>query len=584
MKKRRLFRLGTIREQLTFKTVGIVCIAFAVCYLFTYYYFSHILQQQALEDNISILRQHVQQIEYLNGDVRNLGETLAVSQGVQRILFNQNLAAAAGRTQQGDQLVQLHNAMGDIRRTSSSRRYFRRGILAALDDTGFYWGYVSTNYFSQKVDAPEYLHFQRQEKKSLFLGPDDEDTLLYILQVQNLSRPQRELGTILLSIHFDVYRESMRAAADSFNGYLVLSDNGIVYQSGLAPDYLDTATSASTQQGDIRIDETPEGYLLSYTEPASGWRIIAFTDKVNLVKGGRVILPFVTVALLFTILLCLLLIRPTVRGIVRPLEQLTEAMQQVSAGNAETAIPPHSDNEIGVLAETFQQMLHALNRSMREAMEYEKEQQRLQMELLLSQMNPHFIYNTLNSIVYMARRAGNDGIVSLTTAFIRILQDIIPGKDAGPFTTVGKDIDNVRAYLTIQHYRYADLFEEDIHISEQAAAWPIPRFVIQPLVENAIFHGLNPKGGNGLLTIRADPEGELVRIEIRDNGIGMQPQLVRQLLEGNSPGGERYGTRSIGISNIRNRLNGLYGQRCRFEITSIPGEGASFILHLPASI
>lgn len=585
MKLRKALHFTSIRTQLIRTTVSVACIAFAVCYFLTYTYFTQILRRNTIRDNQNLMQQHIQQLESLHNNVRSTAENLAVSDGVQRVLRNHNLSVQEGAKPSTSHIILLHNTIRDIRRLTSFQLYQQRGALVGLDGEGIFWGDLagSSSFYRQAVTDEDYLAFTRADTSKIYTGIGEDGLIRYMLRIRDITLPEKAQGTLILWLSFGVLSEPMTTTAESFDGYLAVNGSHILYSKELSPQQVANLASAhKAPPGSLETYETPEGFILSCSVPGSGWQIYAFTDNVHLMRSGLEILPVMLGVLLVMVALCVILLSPTIRGIIRPLEKLTGAMKEISSGNLETSIHIKSTNEVGILADTFGQMLQDLNQHVQQSIAHEQAQQSLRLELLLSQMNPHFIYNTLNSIVYMARKEHDQDIERMTLAFIKMLQDILPRDEtSGLFTTVEKDVEILQAYLTVQHYRYADLFEEHFDVQEAALSWPIPKFILQPLVENALYHGIFPRGKGGCIHITAEVSQDMLRLSVQDNGVGMTADKAALLLHGNMIPLRGDGARSIGIPNIIARLKGIYGDDNRLEIRSSSEEGTTFALRLP---
>lgn len=203
---------------------------------------------------------------------------------------------------------------------------------------------------------------------------------------------------------------------------------------------------------------------------------------------------------------------------------------------------------------------------------------RMQIENLLLQINPHFIYNTLNSIVYMARMEGNRQIADFTGAFIALLQSTLNIRES-VFSTVRDELRCVENYLNLQKYRYEDKFTYEIQCEEELLECQMLNVMLQPIVENAIFHGIAPMEGNGALKIRIIREEDALRISVEDNGVGMTRESIEEQFKKDYR--QEGGVRKLGVSNVRERIREIYGEPYDMVIESQPGKGTWVIMRIP---
>lgn len=203
--------------------------------------------------------------------------------------------------------------------------------------------------------------------------------------------------------------------------------------------------------------------------------------------------------------------------------------------------------------------------------------------LLISQIDPHFIYNTMNSINYLARKQRNQDIIAINSALIHILQDRLRINEIETFDTVEQEIDMIRQYMIIQHFRYGNQVQTIFEIQPGLDKEPIPKNILQPLVENAFIHGFTNEDGqslSGTITIRIHTEDSLLKIQVEDTGCGIAPEYLEKL---NNPCGDSMPERGrhIGIQNIRERLKYLYNQPISFSFSNRNDAGACVTILLP---
>ena len=267
-----------------------------------------------------------------------------------------------------------------------------------------------------------------------------------------------------------------------------------------------------------------------------------------------------------------------IHTITKPIEILHEAALEVGKGDLDVEVNITTSDELAVLGRTFNQMISDIKRRMEESIAYEKATKDLEIDRLMRQINPHFIYNTLNSIVYLAQIQGNKDIVKFSNAFISLLQDTLRVGADDIFTSMKQEIQNVKNYLILQLYRYPDRFTVEYEIEEEVLDCRVPNVLIQPIVENAIFHGVAAKPQQGKMKLTIKRKGEHIEILVEDDGLGMEPETVKRLLEGESDTGQ---THSIGVSNVKKRIEHIYGNGYGIQIFSKLGEGTKVMLEIP---
>jgi two-component system sensor histidine kinase YesM len=268
-----------------------------------------------------------------------------------------------------------------------------------------------------------------------------------------------------------------------------------------------------------------------------------------------------------------------IRGYTRPIEQLYQAAVSVSEGSLETKVNIRTNDELELLGNAFNQMLDSINSYIVQMEQHEKEKKEMELEQLLLQINPHFIYNTLNTIVYMAQIKGHDDIIQYTNAFIGLLQDTLKIEKEGSLVGLDAEIATIQKYLMLMSYRYPNRFQTIYSIDESVEMCRVPSVMLQPIVENAIFHGLAISKKPGVLEISAKRQDEDVVIEVEDNGCGMSEETLRKIWT--DEGNNRDTMRKIGISNVRKRLKAMYGENCSFTIESEEGKGTRVRIRIP---
>lgn len=274
-------------------------------------------------------------------------------------------------------------------------------------------------------------------------------------------------------------------------------------------------------------------------------------------------------------LVTILLSHPISKGLTRQLERMTRTMERIKGGETELRMTDLQEDEIGKLGMTFNDMLDQIEGLI--AREYEAKLliNKAEYKALQAQINPHFLYNTLDTMSSIAEIQECHEISTLSQSLSNIFRYSLDMRN--PFSTVSKEIAHLKNYIYVMNVRMMNEVEYIFDVEEDVLQDTLPRISIQPLVENAINHGLRNAHGEKKVWVRAFQEGEHLRITVEDNGVGISRQRMSELL--NDSGTEKGD--SIGLSNIHSRMQMLYGKEFGVTIESEEGQGTKVSLHIP---
>jgi two-component system sensor histidine kinase YesM len=315
------------------------------------------------------------------------------------------------------------------------------------------------------------------------------------------------------------------------------------------------------------------------------WKVISIFSKNKLKQMMDFPFLFMDIIIISATLgLIFIYVLPLLINLSRQIETLDRAMGIVAQGNLDVAVSLSGSRELDNISNGFNRMVCKTKEYMKEALDNLEAKQRVSFELLLAKINPHFIYNTLNSVIYLARKNKHQEIIDLTSAFIFLLQDSIHLEENSLFATVATEVEVIEKYVLIQKYRYADRFVFKSCCDPQLSGTYIPKNILQPLIENAIIHGICPKKSIGHIHLNIQRENDNVRISITDDGVGMSQTEADCLLNLDSAkesACKPSKMRPIGIRNIAEKLHFVYPSRNQFSITSRPGKGVNIIIVFP---
>lgn len=264
------------------------------------------------------------------------------------------------------------------------------------------------------------------------------------------------------------------------------------------------------------------------------------------------------------------------RFVLNPLLQLAKAMRKVMEGNFSVSAPVHTKDEVGLIARAFNIMVTRLDELLRTIEREQIRKREYELALITAQIKPHFLYNTLDAIYVLNDMDRNEEARDTTKALADFYRMVLnKGRE---LIILDQELKIVGDYLSIMRVRYPDVFRYEIDIPPQLAGAPVPKLSLQPLVENAIYHGLKTKGKQGTISIGARAEEAKVIISVEDNGVGMTEEQARAIMA--FPSGED-ASRSIGLFSVQERLKLYFGESFGIAIHSRPGIGTIVEITVP---
>ncbi len=323
--------------------------------------------------------------------------------------------------------------------------------------------------------------------------------------------------------------------------------------------------------------------ISTYYLPKTNETILNVMDKNNLNKDLSGILYFFNLCYLVILLLFIVFIILFLNQIINPIKKLIEQMKTVKKNSFDISseVEYHTEikgpTEIILLNESYIQMMDRIKELIRERDIKEKEKNKEEMRALQAQINPHFIYNTLNSIKLMAMMSKADGIKNMLSAFMKILSKTF--KDVGKKVLIEEEIDYICNYLYIMKVRYGNEIELHIDIEEDIKKCYILNMLLQPIVENAIIHGLSIETQNPRISLCGYSQENSIVLEVKDNGCGMSQMEINNLLLHDKPHAK--GFNQMGISNVNRRIQLNFGNEYGIDIVSEPNLFTTVKVKLP---
>ena len=392
-------------------------------------------------------------------------------------------------------------------------------------------------------------------------------------------------GVVFIDLNYSAISELCTQNSVGTKGYVFIldQDGNIVYHPQQQQLYNELQTENISLIMNAKTDVVTAGkgddekiYALSHSE-TTGWTIVGCMNMSELLKNSRKARSIYVLVALGLIAVALVISSEIARNITFPIQKLRDSMKRVQKGDFSAAeIEVYSDNEIGSLTRSFNVMTHKIQDLMAQNIQEQEQKRKIELKALQSQINPHFLYNTLDSIIWMAEGKKNEEVVLMTASLARLLRQSISIENE--LVTIGQEVAYVRSYLTIQKMRYKDKLEFEINVDPRITHAQIIRLVLQPIVENAIYHGLKYKESKGMLKVHGYELGERIIIDITDDGVGMDEETLKHIYDKHKV---NYHSNGVGVYNVQQRLVLYYGKEYGIIYHSEKGKGTTATVVIP---
>lgn len=442
-------------------------------------------------------------------------------------------------------------------------------------------------WFMRAVDKPENHHFSSSHVQNLFV--DSDNRYYWVLSLSRGIELTRDgstaSGILLVDMNFSGIERLFTKVNSSEIGYMYLVDREgeIVYHprqnliysniseenNKIVVNY-DDGTHMETFQGEDRV-------VIVKTVGYTGWKIVSVIPKANLHMNN---INAVWITVLSLAILMLIVINQYISiAVTRPLHKLESSVKQLDLQHPEKIYVDGPD-EIRHLGETLRSMVEQMRKLMDDRVKEQEEKRKNELDALQSQINPHFLYNTLDSIVWMIESERYEEAISMITALANLFRiSLSQGKT---IITIKEEFQHARNYSNIQKMRFKNKFQINFLLDEKLEKYLTIKLIIQPLLENAIHYGMEVMDGDGEILVSGHEMNGDIYIDVIDNGIGMPPEQVERLLTGEPY--ERKRGSGIGLRNVDRRIKLYFGENYGLNIKSEPDVGTKVTIHLPMKL
>lgn len=539
-----------------------------------YQYISRIMYQQIIADEKNTMKQMATHVTYIQDTVEKTVKAIAISNEIQNTV----------RNRKDYTMFEWLSHKRDMRKILSTyyniHPFYESVMVVDLDGNIF-----SSNNTEEEIEEQEWYQNWKKEGREkgyseihnyyIEQGQAFDKVISYLISFRNLENVQQKMGTIIINLNVNRLLDGVATGNSVGSSYCLYSGTGeVICGDSISQNY---EQLLNTNKEEIIAEDG--SVILVNRNITNDWLLTSVIPANYIetqLKPIRTLafLVFLVVTVLYYIILYIV-----IRHFTKPIFILKDAAENVADGKLDTYVSVDSGDEFTVLGNAFNKMVANIKELLQKSVEYEKKNNEIEINRLILQINPHFIYNTLNCIVYLARLKQYKNIIAFTNAFVSLLQDTLRIDVNDIFTNIEQEIKNIKNYITIQEIRYPNMIHVVYDIPEDVLQYAIPNVLIQPFVENAIYHGLAVKPEGGMLTIRICKIASDLEIRVIDDGIGMERNIVDRILIEND---EKNGfMRSIGISNVKERILHIYGEPYGISIESQPENGTEVIITIP---
>lgn len=301
------------------------------------------------------------------------------------------------------------------------------------------------------------------------------------------------------------------------------------------------------------------------------------TEQLN--ERVHVFTVYCAIVLILILILVIVLAIMITKGIIKPIQELSEVAQQVSQGDFSARVDVDTDDEVAVLADSINIMTESIEGFVRKIKEDERKMRQADLRLLQEQINPHFLYNTLDTIVWLIEGNDPDNAVNMVVSLSEFFRLVLSkGKE---YITIQEEEMHIKSYLEIQQVRYRDILEYEIHIAPELYQYRILKLTLQPLVENSLYHGIKYKRAKGRIIVTGTMSEDKVYLKVEDNGVGMEPEELENLRNEITKPCKDTG-KGFGLANVNERIRMNFGAQYGMTIDSEPGKGTRVEIVIPA--
>ncbi len=531
----------------------------------------------------TIIQQMNQNIDSYIDYMENIAYLISSNEDVQDYLFSDEIDSE-GRYRILKQFETILDSRSDIRNvgiiSKSGRMLINNGSKSVNHDLNI----NTQEWYTQALNSPEGATLTSSHVQHIISG-ERPWVITLSRGIRDRSGSGEKEGVFFIDLNYSAISGLCDQSTVGTKGYAFILDakGNIVYHPQQQQLYNELQTEnisliMDTDEDTVLTGTGNNGKLYSISRSdKTGWTVVDCTNVRELLSKSRQAQSIYVLTAVVLVIVALLFSRFMARSITLPIQKLRDSMKKVQEGDFSVSdVVVDSRNEIGSLTKSFDVMTRRIQELMEQNVHEQEQKRKSELKALQSQINPHFLYNTLDSIIWMAEGKKNEEVVLMTASLARLLRQSISNEDE--VVPIANEVEYARGYLTIQKMRYKDKLEFQIDVDPSILHIPLIKLVLQPIIENAIYHGLKYKESKGLLIIKGFPKDGNAVLQVIDDGVGMDEETLAHIYDRHKV---NYHSNGVGVYNVQKRLKLYYGEDYGIAYESTPGKGTTATITIP---
>lgn len=531
----------------------------------------------------TIIQQMNQNIDSYIDYMENIAYLISSNEDVQDYLFDEKIDNE-GRYRILNQLQTILDSRSDIRNvgiiSKNGRMLINDGSKSVNQDLDL----NTQEWYATALEKPNGPILTSSHVQHIISG-ERPWVITLSRGIRDRSGSGEKEGVFFIDLNYSAISELCDQSTVGTKGYAFILDakGNIVYHPQQQQLYNELQTEnisliMDTDEDTVLTGTGNDGKLYSISRSEkTGWTVVDCTNVKELLSKSRQSQSVYVLTAIILVIVALLFSRFMARSITLPIQKLRDSMKKVQEGDFSVSdVVVDSKNEIGSLTKSFDVMTHRIHELMEQNVHEQEEKRKSELKALQSQINPHFLYNTLDSIIWMAEGKKNEEVVLMTASLARLLRQSISNEDE--VVPIANEVEYARGYLTIQKMRYKDKLEFQIEVDSSILYIPLIKLVLQPIIENAIYHGLKYKESKGLLIVKGFMKDGNAVLQVIDDGVGMDEETLAHIYDKHKV---NYHSNGVGVYNVQKRLKLYYGEDYGITYTSELGKGTTATITIP---